>query len=59
MARRLDVTERLNKAMASLSEANRLDRFDERLAALSSIMRQTIEEILTISDSNDNLKEQD
>lgn len=55
MAKQMDIKDRLKKIEASLNEANRVDRFDEKIKNITPAQRNVMDEILNIEiDDDDN-----
>lgn len=48
MAKQVDIKDRLEKIKASLDEANRIDRFDEKIKNITDTQRNAMDEILNI-----------
>lgn len=54
MAKQVDIIDRFKKIEASLNEANRIDRFDEKIKNITPTQRNVMDEILNIEIDDDN-----
>jgi hypothetical protein len=60
VAQKIDIKDRLKKIETSLNEANREDRFDNKIRNIDPIQRRVLDDLLNIEiDDDDSMAEED